>query len=316
MSLSVSIVVPNWNGSRLLPRALGGMMMTAAASGLDYEIIVADDASTDDSVTLVQSKFPRVRLITKQYNTGFGDTANVGVAHARGDVVVLLNNDLVPREPMLAELVSPLVGDSRLFGVTGRTVNWRASEADHVCMAGSWSDGELCLTWEDPKEPSPALFLLGGCCAFRRHEFHSLGGFQPLFSPGYWEDYDLSYQAAKCGWKNLYNPRAEAYHFGSVSMNQRHGVAEIRALRARNRILFHWLNFTDEDFVKSMGRSVAGYYRRAACGDETARDWVRGYCRAKAMLPLVEAELERRAGYSVLTDREVLSHFLEHGRQN
>ncbi len=314
MSLSVSIVVPNWNGAHLLPRALGAMMMSASASGYDHEILVVDDGSSDRSIEIVKSGYPRARIISKKNNTGFGDTANVGVAHARGDVIVLLNNDLVPQEPMLRELVRPLEEDARLFAVSGRTVNWRATEADHVGMAGFWSDGELRLSWSDSEEPTPALFMLGGCCALRRAVFSALGGFHPLYSPGYWEDYDLSYQAAKCGWKTLYNPRAQAYHFGSVSMNQRHGAAEIRALRARNRILFHWLNITDPDLVGDLSRSVPKRLFRAISGDGGQADWMRGFRRAWKFLPEVERERQRRATYARRMDCDILADFRDHGQ--
>jgi GT2 family glycosyltransferase len=273
-----------------------------------------DDASTDDSLDIVRRQYPKVRIIQKHANTGFGDTANMGVAHARGEIVVLLNNDLVPREPMMGELIAPLAEDVRLFGVTGRTMNWRATEADHVSMAGQWRDGEFHLSYDNAPEPSSALFLLGGCCAFRRTVFISLGGFCSLFSPGYWEDYDLSYQAAKCGWKVLYNPRAEAYHFGSVSMNQRHGAAEVRAIRARNRILFQWLNFTDPEWLSETENAVARRFYRAACGDEDSLDWVRGFQRARPMLNLVESELRRRSAYARRLDRDILADFLHHGQ--
>ena len=159
------------------------------------------------------------------------------------------------------------------------------------------------------------MFMLGGCCAFRRSVFASLGGFSALYSPGYWEDYDLSYQAAKCGWKVLYSPRAEAYHFGSVSMNQRHGATEIRALRARNRILFHWLNFTDPELVRDMARNVPRRFAGACSGNTDDQDWVRGFQRARVLLPQVQEELQRRSAYARRLDSGILADFVDHGQR-
>ncbi len=88
------MVIPNYNGEQLLPQILPPAVLALSATGIPYEIIVADDASTDDSVAILQRDFPQVQLIQLPSNGGFSKTANAGIQVARFDWVLLLNSDV------------------------------------------------------------------------------------------------------------------------------------------------------------------------------------------------------------------------------
>ncbi len=96
-----SVIIPTFNGWRHLPTVLNALRVQ---SFHDFEIIVVDDASTDDTPAQLEQDFPDVRLIVNRHNEGFVRACNTGAAAARGRYVVLLNNDTEPEATWLAEL--------------------------------------------------------------------------------------------------------------------------------------------------------------------------------------------------------------------
>src|SRR5438045_1086633 len=91
----VSIVIVTWNGRELLERILGAVV--AQATDHEAEVVVVDNASVDDSVDYIRTTFPEVVLVQNARNEGFAEGCNRGVQAARGEVIVLLNNDALPR---------------------------------------------------------------------------------------------------------------------------------------------------------------------------------------------------------------------------
>lgn len=253
-----SVIVTNWEGEAWIARTLSSLQLSARATGLPYELIVVDDASTDGSVPIVRESFPRVRLLTNRDNLGFGESTMRGVREATSPVLVLCNNDLVANEKFLPNLVrwfrrrtilidggKSSVPRKRLFGVSARTVSWFDGKPNQLCMGARFRGGRITPSWSDPKSATRCLFVQAGAAAYDRAAFLKLGGLWTGFSPGYWEDYDLSYRAAKAGYVNLYDPDALALHHGGGSMMRRFGVDAVEALRARNHLLFEWRNLSD-----------------------------------------------------------------------
>ena len=102
------------------------------------------------------------------------------------------------------------------------------------------------------------MFLQGGACALQRDRFLELGGFDPIFAPGYWEDYDLSFRALARGWRILYDPAARALHVGRASFAARYGDDGVRQLTRRNEFLFAWLNLEGRGGLTHLPRRLAG----------------------------------------------------------
>lgn len=306
----VSIVIPNWNGEAFLSRCVAGTLQSAQTSGLLFDVTVIDDASSDQSASRVGEAFPDVRVLHNPLNLGFGATVNRGARETEGEILVLLNNDLVPKEAMIRELVEPLLRDEEVFGVTGKALEWDGTSPNHLNMSARWSRGGFEMVWSDPPDLAPTMFLLGGCCALRREEFLRLGGLCHLFAPGYWEDYDISYLALKAGWKNLYNPRALAYHFGQGSMKRAFGEERLSVVRERNALLFTWLNVTDPQLLFEHTKSLPRLAASALASRQlAARTRARGALQALRMAGAVVRERQRRLPLLRRTDLEVLSGF-------
>ena len=250
-NLFFSIVMPNWNGAEFVARGISSLLLSARSTGKPFEMIVVDDASTDAAPRIIASTFPDVRLLINEQNCGFGASVNRGVNEAKASIIILANNDLVVREDFVPRLLEHFENDAdrRIFGVSARTVNWTDGAPNHLNMTAHFSRGLIELDYEDSPDASPTLFLQGGACAMRRDVFLALGGFSAIYKPAYWEDYDVSYRAAKMGYKLIYEPRALAYHLGKGSLMKVYGKEGVTSLTARNYFLFTWLNLTDRSLL-------------------------------------------------------------------
>ncbi len=282
-------------------------MLSAQASGHPYEIILVDDASTDQALEEVATVSPYLRILHNETNLGFGASVNKGVEAAQAEIVVLLNNDLSPCETMIRELVNPLLNNETLFAVSGKTVDWYSGEPNHVNMMGRITEKGFCLAYEDSKDLTETLFFQGGSAAVRRSVFLDFGGFCPLFHPGYWEDYDLSYLAWKCGWRILYNPRAVGAHVGQGSMKKAYGEQRIALVRVRNSLIFQWLNFGDPEVVHLSCKELPRQFSAAFAQGQTAL-W-RGIFMAFQSLREVLIVREARSKLWKVSDHDIFRKF-------
>ncbi|GAB4313922.1 MAG: hypothetical protein Kow0059_05360 [Candidatus Sumerlaeia bacterium] len=303
-----SVVVANWNGGGVVGRCVGALVRAARRAGGPYEIIVVDDASDDGSAAALERAFPAVRVLKNGRNRGFPVTANRGVSEAHGPIAILCNNDLLPEENFITALLRPFADEARfgrVFGVSARTLDWESGAPNHVNMTGRWRRGRLELDYSSPPDYVPSHFVQGGACAVRREAFVRLGGFQHLFHPGYWEDYDLSYLALKAGLTNWYAPGAVALHIGQHSMRRRFGAARLSQVRRRNEWLWHWLNITDGRLLLEHGLWMGVHLARDVWrGDGAAA--VKAFLEALRRLPAALAERRRRAALIRRSDRQVL----------
>ncbi|MCB2154549.1 glycosyltransferase [bacterium] len=315
----ISIVIANWDGEEWIDRTLSSLQLSARASNLSFEIIVVDDASSDGSVPLIESRFPDVALLRNKKNEGFGATTMRGARAARGSVLVLCNNDLVAKEPFIANLArwfkeprvqlpgGELFDRASLFAVSARTMAWWDGKPNQLCMGALWQGGRITPSWEDPKQAQRCLFAQAGAAAYNRKHFLRLGGLRPYFSPGYWEDYDLAYHAAKQGMTTIYDPQAVALHVGGGSMTRRFGDEGVARMKARNHLLFEWTNLTDPAMLLRYA---------ARLPISVAREWLSGKppILSRALLgairraPAVLAERSRRSP-SRQTDKALLRRY-------
>jgi O-antigen biosynthesis protein len=235
--MKFSIIIPNWNGRKLLEKNLPAVM----ASKPD-EIIIVDDASTDDSVTFLKEKYPEVILLVNKENLGFAKSCNRGVVQAKGDIVVLLNNDVVPEPNFLSECVKPFE-DPKVFAVSFNEPQW------------SWAK----IYWEKgfvEHEPGPVSdkehfsgWASGGSSAFRKSLWMELGGFDEIYHPFYWEDIDLSYRAWKRGYKVLWNPKAIVHHKHEGTIGKHFTKNYVDDISSRNQLIFIWKNINDRKLL-------------------------------------------------------------------
>ena len=127
----LSVIIPNFNGKRFLATVFNALR---AQSLRDFEIILADDASSDDSVAFTEANYPEVRLLVNRSNLGFARNCNMAADAARDRVVVFLNNDTEPEATWLEELVKVIVTNPRAAIVSSKLLLF--SERNKIHSAG------------------------------------------------------------------------------------------------------------------------------------------------------------------------------------
>jgi GT2 family glycosyltransferase len=301
-----SIVMPNWNGAEFVARGISSMLLSARAAGKPFEMIIVDDASTDTAPRIIAGTFQDVRLLINERNRGFSASVNRGVNAAKAPIIILANNDLVVREDFVPRLLEHFEHDAegQIFGVSARTVNWTDGAPNHLNMSAHFSRGLIELDYEDSPESAPTLFIQGGACALRRDIFLTLGGFSAIYKPAYWEDYDISYRAAKMGYKLIYEPQALAYHLGRGSLSKVLGKEGVNSLTSRNYFLFTWLNLTDRSLLTRHFFSLPYHlFREIISGDEMRL--TKGFFKAAPKLPQV-MKARRKRTYATLVPDKIL----------
>jgi GT2 family glycosyltransferase len=243
MKLSVSIVIPNYNGQQLLVDTIQSAHAALVSSGIsDFEIIVSDDASTDDSMNIITRDFPDVILVKSNVNTGFAGNMNRGIKRASKDLVCFLNSDVHLTSNYFASQL-PLFENEETFGVMGAIFDQETNEAQD----GAKKPHIRFLRIESNKntfsstEMLPTMFLSGANALVRRAYLLQLGGFCELYNPYYSEDVDLGLQAWRSGWKLYFQPLAICHHAQSSTIkklpNQR-----VRMIAKRNKHFLHFLH--------------------------------------------------------------------------
>lgn len=239
--MRVSVVIPNWNGVYLMEKHLANVIRACPGA----QIIIADDQSTDGSVGYLRKHFPGVTVVEKHRREGFGANVNAGVARATGDIVILLNTDVVPErgflDPLLAHFVDP---DVFAVGCLEKSL-----ESGKTILRGRglarWEKGYYIHSRGEVDRVETA-WVSGGSGAFRRSMWNDLGRMDMLYNPFYWEDIDLSYRARKAGWKTLFEPKSIVHHYHEEGKIKREfSPVDVKRIVYRNQFIFIWKNATD-----------------------------------------------------------------------
>lgn len=293
----VSVLIPNYNGAELLRTNLGSVL------SLNLPVTVVDDASSDDSVSMLREEFPHVRVVERPTNGGFSAAVNDGIRAAGGEFVVVLNNDVEITSEFL-DSVLPLFEDKSVFAVSPSIVLRKRGGIDEGCKTAFWHHG---IMYMDQKQSAsgvtPVLYATGCAAVYRRTMLESLSGFDEAYSPFYFEDADLGYRAWKRGWKSLHQPASVVYHQHSASISKLKSGFTSR-IRARNSLFFIWRNIEDRALLRRHRCWLPlVLLRRLAAGDVAfVSGWREAYSRRREAVAAREAD----SRYRVLTDREIL----------
>lgn len=214
-----SIIIPNFNGVRFLPTLLTTLR---AQTFQDFELILIDDASSDESVSFVETHFPEVRLLVNRTNLGFARSCNLAVDAARGRLMVLLNNDTEPEPTWLEELAKAACANPQAAIIASKMLLFNERHKLHTTGDLMGSDGlprNRGVWEEDEGQYDDDLTIFsgsGGGSAFRKDVWQQLGGFDEEFWM-YLEDVDYAYRAHLLGWQAVFAPKARLYHHLSAT---------------------------------------------------------------------------------------------------
>jgi GT2 family glycosyltransferase len=231
----VTIVIPNWNTQHWLAGCLGGLQTQTYQ---DFQVILVDSGSTDNSVAFVRQHYPEVEISVLEKNKGFAPAVNAGIRQARSEYVVLLNVDTVPQPDWLTNLVETMDKSPPDVGcLASKMLN--LNDPNIIDDAGdtfSWYGSARKRGWREPVEAyletEEVFSACAGAALYRRTFLEEVGGFDENFI-SYLEDIDLGLRGRLLGYRCLYVPTAEILHQGQ-------GAGTLRSryvyLMTRNRL--------------------------------------------------------------------------------
>ncbi len=297
----LSVVVPSWNGKESLRAHLPSVLEAARCAG-SSEVVVSDDGSDDGTLEMLGQEFAAVRVARRTARGGFPWAANDGVAAARGRWIVLLNNDMEVRPDALALLGSALERGPDLFAVVPSIVRAATGEEEARTRL-RFRRGVVATSLDGAPGGEPA-YACGGAMAFRREEFVRLGGFDPIYSPFYWEDVDLSYRARKRGRRVAHVCAARVDHDHGRTIVARFDRREIARVYERNRLLFTWKNLTERGLWCT---HLALLPAKTVWDLASHRAFVRGLREALGLRSEIAARRRTERAESTVSDRELLA---------
>jgi GT2 family glycosyltransferase len=239
---SVAIVVVSWNTRDLLARCLASMAADAEAGRA--AVCVVDNDSADGSAEMVEREFPWVHLIRSGGNIGFGPAVNLGVAALpETPWVAPCNADIALEPGTLRELLAAGEADARI-GAVAPLLAGEDGEPQHSAFAfptvgftllfnlgfyrlsRRWADRNCVPGRWDPHRRRDVPWIIGAFLLVRREAWTEIGG----FDAGQWmyaEDLDLGWRLHDAGWRTLYAPPAQVFHYGSAAAEQAFGDARV-----------------------------------------------------------------------------------------
>jgi GT2 family glycosyltransferase/glycosyltransferase involved in cell wall biosynthesis len=230
------------------------------------QLVCVDNASGDGSAARIRAALPHVEVVESPTNSGFAGGCNLGVSHAKGEVVAFLNNDARPHRDWIRAAVEVLDTDRAVASVASKVLDWDGKKIDYVDGSLTWfgmgykreverfDTGE----WDEAKD---VLFGTGAAMFVRTDVFREVGGFDERFFMFY-EDVDLGWRLNLLGHRVRFVPGSLAYHRHHVTM-KKFGQFREHYLLERNALLSLYKNYGDEALAKALPAALALTVRRS-----------------------------------------------------
>jgi GT2 family glycosyltransferase len=224
---SVAIVILNWNGRNYLSKFLPHVLQSTYAN---FRVVVADNGSSDDSVSFVKTNFPNVEIISFSENHGFAKGYNLALAQVSADFYILLNSDVQVSQGWIEPLVALAETDQAIAACQPKILSFsKPGYFEYAGGCGGWLDSlgypfargrvfdyceEDTLQYEDI---SPVFWASGAALFIRSEVFHAAGGFDPYFF-AHQEEIDLCWRLQLAGNKIYVCPQSVVYHVGGGTL--------------------------------------------------------------------------------------------------
>lgn len=226
-SPSVAVVILNYNGRNYLEQFLPSVL---ASTYPFTRVIVADNASTDDSLELLQQKFPGVEILTHETNEGFAGGYNWALKRVRADYYVLLNSDVSVTPGWIEPVIALMESDQKIAACQPKLLAQRTPEYfEYAGAAGGWIDSlgypfsrgrvfDVCEKDEQQYNDVEPIFWASGAAMFiRAGVYHEMDGLDASFF-AHQEEIDLCWRMQLAGYKIMSCPHSVVYHVGAGTL--------------------------------------------------------------------------------------------------
>jgi GT2 family glycosyltransferase len=247
----VAIVILNWNGSHFLEKFLPGVLASTYAT---KEVVVADNASTDDSIAMLQTGFPQVRILSLQQNYGFAQGYNEALQQVQADYYVLLNSDVEVEPGWIEPIIELMEANLQVAACQPKILmESNHSRFEFAGASGGWIDSlgypfargrifELSPPEDDAGQYDDAvpIFWASGAAMFvRAAVYHACGGLDGYFF-AHMEEIDLCWRMQRAGYTIMVCPQSVVYHVGGGTLPK--GNPRKVYLNFRNNLIMLWKN--------------------------------------------------------------------------
>jgi GT2 family glycosyltransferase len=251
-----AVVILCWNGKKFLEEFLPSLIQNNPERA---EIIVADNASTDDSVAFVKKHFPTVRLLLLEKNYGFAEGYNQAIKRIDAPFIVLINQDVRVSNNWLPPLIEMMEQDLSIGALQPRIhAHLQPAYFEYAGAAGGWIDrygytfcrGRVFDSIEEDRNqyalPEEIFWASGACLLVRKKIFESTGGLDGDFF-AHMEEIDFCWRLKNAGYKVMYCPHSVVYHLGGGSLP--HGNPFKTHLNFRNNLAMIAKNLNEKRFT-------------------------------------------------------------------
>ena len=225
--MRVSVVILNWNGKLFLENFLPDVIRTSRGIA---DIVVADNDSTDASVSFLRQHFPEIKIILNKSNLGFASGYNTALREVKSDYYVLLNSDVEVTDNWLLPVIELMDKNQRIAACQPKIRSYHQKEKfEYAGAAGGFIDkygypfcrGRIFTSIEKDEhqyDDAKEIFWATGACLFVRSSvFHQLGGFDEEFF-AHMEEIDLCWRMNSAGYQIMYCPSSTVFHIGGGTL--------------------------------------------------------------------------------------------------
>jgi GT2 family glycosyltransferase len=225
----VAVVIVHWNRKNLLEQFLPSVVNSSYPN---LEVVIADNASTDDSLEYVRASFPSVKIVQNNQNYGYAGGYNHALKHVQADYYVLLNNDIEVPEHWIEPVIDVMEQDKQVAACQPKMLDYKdKSLFEYAGACGGYIDslgyvfcrGRLFESLEADHhqyDSEEYIFWATGACMFvRANVFHEMGGFDEHFF-AHMEEVDLCWRMQLAGHTIKVVPKSFVYHVGGGTLNK------------------------------------------------------------------------------------------------
>lgn len=224
---SVAIVILNWNGRRFLEQFLPSV---TASDYPNFRLVVADNASTDDSLSFLRQHYPSAEILINKTNEGFAKGYNTALKQVKADYYILLNSDVEVSRNWIRPVIDLMESDKTIAACQPRILAYhKKNEFEYAGASGGWIDmlgypfarGRIFDVCEEDKgqydEACPVFWASGAAMFVRASVYHEMNGFDEFFF-AHQEEIDLCWRMQLAGYKVYVQPASVVYHVGGGTL--------------------------------------------------------------------------------------------------